>query len=65
MDFKQLEAFAAVVDYGSFSEAARRLYLTQTYHQRPYPGSGKRTESKADHTHHQKTYDHHKRLSAL
>lgn len=29
MDFKQLEAFAAVVDYGSFSEAARRLYLTQ------------------------------------
>ena len=29
MEFKQLEAFAAVVDYGSFSEAARRLYLTQ------------------------------------
>ena len=29
MDFKQLEAFTAVVDYGSFSEAARRLYLTQ------------------------------------
>ena len=29
MDFKQLEAFVAVVDYGSFSEAARRLYLTQ------------------------------------
>ena len=29
MDFKQLEAFASVVDYGSFSEAARRLYLTQ------------------------------------
>src|SRR5699024_10981730 len=28
-DFKQLEAFVAVVDYGSFSEAARRLYLTQ------------------------------------
>ena len=29
MDFKQLEAFVAVVDYGSFSEAARKLYLTQ------------------------------------
>lgn len=29
MDFKQLEAFVAVVEYGSFSEAARRLYLTQ------------------------------------
>ena len=29
MDFKQLEAFVAVVDYGSFSDAARRLYLTQ------------------------------------
>ena len=28
MEFKQLEAFVAVVDYGSFSEAARRLYLT-------------------------------------
>ena len=64
MDFKQLEAFAAVVDYGSFSEACRRL-SDPAYHQRPYPGSGKRTESKADHTHHQKTYDHHKRLSAL
>ena len=29
MEFKQLEAFVAVVDYGSFSEAARKLYLTQ------------------------------------
>ena len=29
MEFKQLEAFVAVVDYGCFSEAARRLYLTQ------------------------------------
>ena len=29
MEFKQLEAFVAVVDYGSFSEAARTLYLTQ------------------------------------
>lgn len=29
MEFKQLEAFAAVVDYGSFSEAARHLFLTQ------------------------------------
>ena len=29
MEFKQLEAFAAVVEYNSFSEAARHLYLTQ------------------------------------
>lgn len=29
MDFKQLEAFVAVVEYNSFSEAARHLYLTQ------------------------------------
>ena len=29
MEFKQLEDFVAVVDYGSFSEAARKLYLTQ------------------------------------
>lgn len=29
MEFKQLEAFVAVVDYGSFSEAARKLYLKQ------------------------------------
>ncbi len=29
MEFKQLEVFVAVVDYNSFSEAAKRLYLTQ------------------------------------
>lgn len=29
MEFKQLEAFVAVVEYNSFSEAARHLYLTQ------------------------------------
>ncbi len=29
MDFKQLEAFAAVVEHMSFSEAARTLFLTQ------------------------------------
>lgn len=29
MEFKQLEAFVAAVDYNSFSEAAKRLYLTQ------------------------------------
>ena len=28
MEFKQLEAFVAVVDYKSFSEAAKHLYLT-------------------------------------
>ena len=29
MDFKQLEAFAAVVNLGSFSKAGDRLFLTQ------------------------------------
>ena len=29
MEFKQLEAFVAVVEYNSFSEAAKHLYLTQ------------------------------------
>lgn len=29
MEFKQLEAFVAAVDYNSFSEAAKHLYLTQ------------------------------------
>lgn len=29
MEFKQLEAYVAVIDYNSFTEAARRLYLTQ------------------------------------
>lgn len=29
MEFKQLEAFVAVVDYNSFTEAAHHLYLTQ------------------------------------
>lgn len=29
MDFRQLEAFCAVVEWGSFSEAARHLYITQ------------------------------------
>ena len=29
MEFKQLEAFVAVVDYKRFSEAAKHLYLTQ------------------------------------
>ncbi|MDL2254048.1 LysR family transcriptional regulator [Ruminococcaceae bacterium OttesenSCG-928-I18] len=29
MDFKQLEAFAYVVDFGSFSKAAEKLHLTQ------------------------------------
>ena len=29
MDFKQLEAFVSVAKYGSFSKAARELFLTQ------------------------------------
>ena len=29
MEFKQLEAFVAAVNYNSFSEAAKHLYLTQ------------------------------------
>ena len=30
MDFKQLESFVAVVDEGSFSNAAERLQLSQS-----------------------------------
>lgn len=41
MEFKQLEAFVAVVDYGSFSEAARRLYLTQPHDQCAYTFPGR------------------------
>lgn len=29
MEFRQLEAFCAIVEWGSFSEAARHLYITQ------------------------------------
>lgn len=29
MDFRQLEAFCAIVEWGSFSEAAKHLYITQ------------------------------------
>lgn len=29
MDFRQLEAFCAIVEWGTFSEAARHLYITQ------------------------------------
>ncbi len=65
MDFKQLEAFAAVVDYGSFSEAARRLYLTQPTISAHIRALENELKVEADHTHHQKTYDHYKGLSAL
>ena len=40
MEFKQLEAFVAVVDYGSFSEAARRLSDT-AYDQCAYTFPGR------------------------
>ena len=49
MEFKQLEAFVAVVDYGSFSEAARRLYLTY----------------ETDHPYYKENNDHSQRLPAL
>ena len=29
MDFRQLEAFCAIIECGSFSEAAKKLYITQ------------------------------------
>lgn len=65
MEFKQLEAFVAVVDYGSFSEAARRLYLTQPHHQYTYPFSRGGASFQAHPAHHQKNHSHHERLSAL
>ena len=55
MEFKQLEAFVAVVDYKSFSEAAKHLYLI------PYAANyqctcvciRKRTEFPSAHPYHQ------------
>ena len=37
MELKQLEAFVAVVDYNSFSEAARHLFLTQNWIRNSFP----------------------------
>ena len=65
MEFKQLEAFVAVVDYGSFSEAARKLYLTQPTISTHIRSPGRRTSYPADHPHDQKTHYHAQRLSAL
>ena len=65
MEFKQLEAFVAVVDYGSFSEAARKLYLTQptiSAHVRSLEG---RTAYQADPAHYEKNNYHDQRISAL
>lgn len=64
MEFKQLEAFVAVVDYGSFSEAARKLYLTQ-----PTISAHVRSLEEELHTkliiRTTKNDDHYKRLPAL
>lgn len=65
MEFKQLEAFVAVVDYGSFSEAARKLYLTQ-----PTISAHVRSLEEELHTKliirtTKKNDDHYKRLPAL
>ena len=49
MEFKQLEAFVAVVDYKSFSEAAKHPANDQF----PYPGIRKRTEFPSAHPYHQ------------
>ena len=64
MEFKQLEAFVAVVDYGSFSEAARRLYLTQptiSAHIRSLEDELHET----DHPYYKENNDHSQRLQAL
>ena len=65
MEFKQLEAFVAVVDYGSFSEAARKLYLTQPTISAHVRSLEEELHTKLNHPHHQKNDDHYKRLPAL
>ena len=57
MEFKQLEAFVAVVENKSFSEAARQLNLTQ------FSGTG--IELAAADPHHQEAEHHPARSSAL
>lgn len=65
MEFKQLEAFVAVVDYGSFSEAARRLYLTQPTISAHIRSLEDELHMKLIHPHNQKNNGHCQGLSAL
>ena len=51
MEFKQLEAFVAVVDYKSFSEAAKHLYLTQPTISSHIPALEKELHSTVRHLH--------------
>lgn len=65
MEFKQLEAFVAVVDYGSFSEAARRLYLTQPTISAHIRSLEEELHSKLIIRTTKKDHRHHQRLPAL
>ena len=65
MEFKQLEAFVAVVDYGSFSEAARRLYLTQPTISAHIRSLEDELHMKTDHPHYKENNDYSQRLPAL
>ena len=65
MEFKQLEAFVAVVDYGSFSEAARRLYLTQPTISTHIRSLEEELHSRLILRTTKKNHSHHERLSAL
>ena len=65
MEFKQLEAFVAVVDYGSFSEAARRLYLTQPTISAHIRSLEEELHSRLILRTTKKNHSHHERLSAL
>ncbi|MFR5152449.1 MAG: LysR family transcriptional regulator [Ruminococcus sp.] len=65
MEFKQLEAFVAVVENKSFSEAARQLNLDPAHHQCPHQFSGTGIELAAADPHHQEAEHHPARSSAL
>ena len=40
MEFKQLQSFVAVVDYGSFTKASEKPFHLPAYDQHSYPYAG-------------------------
>ncbi|MFR7899034.1 MAG: LysR family transcriptional regulator [Ruminococcus sp.] len=63
MEFKQLEAFVAVVENKSFSEAARQLNLTQPTISAHIQSLEQELNSLAADPHHQEADHHPKRTS--
>ena len=65
MEFKQLEAFVAVVEYNSFSEAARETLSYSAHSQRPYTGSGNRIKLPPYYPQHTETFCYCKGIPTL